>query len=334
MCPGSVDERLVGAEFMAALELQKTTLAQFHDIAGRVCGQSCPLKPPAANAMSLERNFFSSLFLAVTRAMVGDSPYLPLYAMVNQGMRAWVTACDNILDDEYKEIFAFDLPAGGQRMRSVLTLMLADRVLAEYVADHYPRRAVLREVGRVSLAALMSSATQECEEEQRPVTIRPPRDILTDIHVRKTGDLFAAPLALPLRLERPDERLARAARQALTQFGLACQVLDDIRDMPADIASGRHNLLVSLLAFGRGEGRISAGAYLPGDRGDWMAWERFPAVCAEAEALASRRFKASFSAMSELGLPVGPLQRRMVVEWMYTLLKVTPSGRGIKRVAS
>jgi len=84
--------------------------------------------------------------------------------MVNQSMRAWVTACDNILDDEYEEAFPFDFAGGGTRMRSVLTLLLADRVVTEFISRRLSAwRAngdLAANVGRISLRALAPSAAE------------------------------------------------------------------------------------------------------------------------------------------------------------------------------
>ena len=91
--------------FLEGLDLQARTIDRFHRLAAEVAGPTCPVLAPPAEAMGIERNFFSTFFLAVTRQLVGPSRFMPLYAMVNQGMRAWVTACDNILDDEYKAVF-------------------------------------------------------------------------------------------------------------------------------------------------------------------------------------------------------------------------------------
>ncbi|MEI6972887.1 MAG: hypothetical protein WCL44_15385 [bacterium] len=85
--------------FADAFALQVWAQSTFHGIARRVAGESVAAQPAQA-CLTMERNFFSTFFLAVTRQAVGPTRYMPLYAMVNQAMRAWVTACDNILDDE------------------------------------------------------------------------------------------------------------------------------------------------------------------------------------------------------------------------------------------
>ena len=306
----------------AAFELQARTQRVFYRIAAEIAGGECPVSLPAADVFSIERNFFSTFFLAVTRQLVGESRFLPLYAMVNQGMRAWVTASDNILDDEYKEIFAFTFPENGRCMRSILTLLLADRVVTEFIADKYGDCAIVRDAGRVSLRALVPSALQECDEEQRPVRVLPTEEILDDIHRRKTADLFAAPLALPMAMESPAPDLGEAALTAVRAFGLACQIIDDIKDMPDDVRSGRHNLLVSILSQRRGGDSQWLEPLRATDQADWAAWERFPAAVVSAAEIAMGRFETSFDALARIGIELSAGQREAVVTCIFALLRV------------
>ena len=305
--------------FADAFALQVWAQKTFHDFARRVAGDSLSSNPAPA-CLTMERNFFSTFFLAVTRQAVGAGPYMPLYAMVNQAMRAWVTACDNILDDEYKEIFPFTFAGSGQRMRSVLTLLIADRAVNEYVLEAFGDGPLLTRVGRVSLAALMSSAIQESQEELRPVPILPPERILADIHQRKTGDLFLAPLALPEALETAPAPTFQAARAAVCRFGLACQILDDAKDMPADVRAGRHNLLVSLLAATPGPAHADAEDLRREPPSEWNAWERFPETFEEAWQLATERFAESFDALAALGIALTGDHRDGVIGLMARLL--------------
>jgi len=314
---------IVRSDLQQALELQIRTQKNFHDIAGKILGDSCRLGPLPQSSLELERNFFSTFFLAVTGYMLDGPRYMPLYAMLNQSMRAWVTACDNILDDEYKEIFPFVTVGRGPRMRSVLTLLVADRVMVEFVLENYNSPDMLRQVGRHSLSALLSSAIQESQEEVRPVSILPPDRILNDIHARKTGDLFVAPLELPLALEQTQPQKVHAAKTALRQFGLACQILDDIKDMPDDVIAGRHNLLVSLMCFGHAQSPDYVES-LRREAQQWNAVERFKPVCDDAWTLALERFGAAFDAMAEIGMEFNHEQRSGIMELMCQLLRVSP----------
>jgi hypothetical protein len=307
--------------FKQAFSLQIQTQRVFHRMASQIAGASCRIARICPAQIQIERNFFSTFFLVVTRQMVGDSPYLPLYAMVNQAMRAWVTACDNILDDEYKEVLPFAFAGQGGRMRSILTLLIADRVLTEYVADHYSDLEMLRRIGRVSLDALASSALQECEEEDRPVPILPSRKILAEVHQHKTGDLFRAPLAMPEALETIPKDRMRAGHTAAEQFGLACQIIDDIKDMPADVQTGRHSLPVSL-AVEMETLTPETLSELRREVPNWEAWDRFPAICDAAWQLAQERFSRSFEAMAQLGVTLSSEERIGIVRLMGRLLRV------------
>lgn len=315
--------------FLEAFQLQVQTLETFYRLARPIAGAACPLSPVPPPLTRIERNFFSTFFLAVTSHMLGRSRYLPLYAMVNQGMRAWVTACDNILDDEYKDVFSFALAETGPRMKSVLTLLIADRVVADFVTSTYPDAALLSTVGKVSLQSLLSSALQECDEEVRPVRVLPPEEILGKIHQCKTGDLFRAPLALPLALEPVEPSRAEAAGRAVNAFGLACQVIDDIKDMPADVRTGRHNLLVSIVARQRrGEHWLEALRAEGPSR--WTAWQRFGDATAVAQGMAVDRFGQSFDALGEIGIAFSETQRATVMACVFGLLKVPFGGAAVR----
>ena len=77
---------------------------------------------------------------------------------VNQCLRGMVTGCDNILDDEYKTTLETDLPPQAHRFRSVLDIMVADRVLFTLLVDHCRRHDLPMEralqAGTASLRAL------------------------------------------------------------------------------------------------------------------------------------------------------------------------------------
>ena len=92
-------------------------------------GGGVRLREPESDAFSLERNFFSLLFLYSYQRLGVPRERRVLYAIVNQCLRGMVTGCDNLLDDEYKPTLETDLPSGATRFRSVLDIMVSDRVL-------------------------------------------------------------------------------------------------------------------------------------------------------------------------------------------------------------
>ena len=100
--------------------------------------------------------------------------------MVNQGMRAWVTACDNVLDDEYKEIFDFQTMAEGPKMRSILTVMLAERVISSWVIEEYndlvkrARQRRLTAGGTTPISGVQTWKALEGESEGRGRRREPP----------------------------------------------------------------------------------------------------------------------------------------------------------------
>ncbi len=320
-------------EFRRALTLQVEAAAEFHRLARELAGDALPVGPLPSESLAPGRNVFSTLFLAVTEALVGRSPHLALYAMVNQSMRAWVTACDNLLDDEYKPVLPFAFHASGGRMRSVLTVMLADRVLAEFVRARFAADGAAGRVGRLTLAALASSALEECEEESAGRGPLPPARVLDNVHERKTGDLFVAPLALPIELDRPDPPRAETARAALRRFGLACQILDDVMDMPDDLARGRQNLLASLAHFGGDALRRRLDDARAAPAG-WTAAERFLDLVERAWSLARERFDASFDALAQIGIDLSAAERDALVRLVASLLGVdVPADAPLRRAA-
>ena len=319
---GIVNSLMDVPQFASAFQLQLQTLDEFYSLARTIGGSDCPVAPLPESLLGLERNYFSMLFLAVTRTLAAETTHMPLYAMVNQGMRAWVTACDNLLDDEYKEVFPFEMAGHGNRMRSVLTLLLADRVISEYVCREYGNCDLIATIGRTSLAALMPSAIQESEEEFRPVPVLSPEELLQTVHRHKTADLFAAPLALPSTLEHIESSRLRAAKRAVANFGLACQILDDLKDMPLDVVEGRHNYLVSSISVELGSGWLAD--LRTGQLDDWVSWDRFPAKVAAARQVARGLFAQAFGDFSAIGLDLNKQLQNRIVEFMYLILRVPP----------
>lgn len=256
MTNGIFDGLLTLRNAVAALRVHRAALREFHARAARVLEGLCPLRPYERADLAIERNFFSTLFLIALRGAGLPTRRLRFYALVNQCMRAWVTGCDNLLDDEFKSVIPFNLPAGGHRFLSVLTIMVADRVFSGLLRDEMGEGRLTAEqakaLSRLTLRALLPSGLQEHEEELGARTILPPDDLMELIHVPKTGMLFEAPITIPERLGEVDPALAARARAGLRAFGLGCQVLDDIVDFERDFAGRRHNLVLSFAVHSNG----------------------------------------------------------------------------------
>ncbi len=236
-------------------------LERFWQTADKVLESSAVhLMPPEAASFSLSRNFFSMLFLySYYRAGIPSQRRI-LYAAVNQCLRGMVTGCDNLLDDEYKTTLETDLPANAHRFRSVLDIMVADRVLFDVMQEfcrvhgHAPDLAM--QASAISLKALTLSGVQEASEEGGITERLPPEAILQKIHHYKTGVLFQSTWAIPALVEdgppaKPHER--HKVQDALYKIGIGCQMLDDIVDLFIDKRERRHNYVASAIVHQESE---------------------------------------------------------------------------------
>lgn len=210
------------------------------------------LVPPDPSCFSLSRNFFSTLFLySYYRAGV-PSERRVLYAAVNQCLRGMVTGCDNILDDEYKTTLETDLPPQAHRFRSVLDIMVADRVLFAVMQDfcraHNHSADLALQASAISLKALTQSGVQEASEEGGIAERLAPDEILRHVHHYKTGVLFQSTWAIPALIESERAGEVQAVQDALYRIGIGCQMLDDIVDLYVDMRERRHNYVASVVS--------------------------------------------------------------------------------------
>ena len=241
------------ADFFAMIEEElSSALALYWDTASRVLqGSSIRILDPPEDHSSLEKNFFSALFLySYHRAGVPKSRRV-FYATVNQCLRGMVTGCDNLLDDEYKKTLETDLPEGGVRFRSVLDIMVSDHVLFELLsrqslAGEFEMRRALR-AAHASLVAMARSGAQEASEEGGVSSVLSPDEVLSRVHHFKTGLLFQSPWAVPSVLENRRPAVVDTLMDALYRIGMGCQVMDDMVDLSRDLRLERHNYVSSLL---------------------------------------------------------------------------------------
>jgi hypothetical protein len=209
------------------------------------------LHSPPSEYFAIESNLFSTLFLySYLQAGMTRSRRV-FYAAVNQCLRGMVTGCDNLLDDEYKQTLDTDLPAEGTRFRSVLDIMVSDRVLFDLLIDRRERGELtadqVRTASSASLHGLLSSGVQEAGEEAGITDRLPPDEVLSAVHHYKTGLLFQCPWTLPALLEDIDVEIIDRSTRALYQLGMGCQVLDDMVDLASDLRMKRHNYVASLI---------------------------------------------------------------------------------------
>lgn len=215
-------------------------------------GSTIQLIAPDEVTFSLPRNFFSTLFLYSYYRLGIPPERRILYVAINQCLRGMVTGCDNILDDEYKTTLETDLPQQAYRFRSVLDIMVADRILFAILMDHcqkydFPVEQALQ-ASTASLQALTQSGAQEASEEGGIGERLRPDIILRKIHHFKTGLLFQSTWAIPALFEEAIMPAARVVREALYQIGIGCQIFDDIADLFIDTRGKRHNYVASVIA--------------------------------------------------------------------------------------
>lgn len=203
---------------------------------------------------SLEKNLFSAIFLySYFRAGI-PSQHRIFYVAVNQCLRGMVTGCDNLLDDEYKMTLDTDLPLKAEKFRSILDIMVSDRVLFEILMGFCRSNGLsidlLIEASRASLTALTRSGAEEASEEAGIDKRLPPDEVLAKVHHYKTGLLFLCPWAIPPIIEADRNLATSPVINCLYKIGIGCQIMDDMVDLLADLKNRRHNYVASLIEYG------------------------------------------------------------------------------------
>jgi geranylgeranyl pyrophosphate synthase len=240
-------------------------LALYWSTANKILrGSGVRLLDPSAGYFLLENNFFSVLFLySYHRRGIARSRRI-FYTAINQCLRGMVTGCDNILDDEYKKTLETDLPEEGVRFRSIVDIMVSDRVLFEILFDglrdeKLNGRQVLA-ASAASLGTLVQSGAQEASEEGGIQRVLEPQQILQSVHHYKTGLLFRCPWAIPLIIENVHPTTVDFLQEALYNIGMGCQIMDDMVDLTSDFRNKRHNYVLALI-------------YHDSDPGEWARLE-------------------------------------------------------------
>lgn len=198
-----------------------------------------------------QKNIFSILFLALYRSLgIGEERRL-FYGLVNHAVRGIVTATDNLLDDEYKEMLPLRFPAGATRFKSVMHILLFDRFL--YAAtDRAGREGVIDPAGRDKLLqrifdALVPIGEEEATEEGGVCEILSPGEILCAVHCHKGGDLLRLAFVAPRAIEEDKSAPLDLVDRGIFRIGLSLQVIDDLTDCYDDLRDRRHNYLVSVI---------------------------------------------------------------------------------------
>ncbi len=223
----------------AAVETMRSLLSPTY------CG---PFRRQGSLLTYAQRNAFSIMFMALYGSLGMDREKRRFYGTITHAIRGMVTGTDNLLDDEYKEMIPLRFPAGARRFRSVMHVMLFDRLLSATLEDAAQRGAIPWEaVPRVEGAILRHLApigAQEAEEEEGVEEILPPEEVLRRVVAQRGGNLLRLAFVAP-RLLEPDHGPMELADRGVFHIGMALQVVDDLTDLQEDLAGRRHNLAVS-----------------------------------------------------------------------------------------
>jgi hypothetical protein len=164
-----------------------------------------------------------------------------------------VTGCDNLLDDEYKKTLDTDIPRSAYRFRSVMDIMVSDRVLFQILFEYCQENNIIRDkmtkAMTVSIKTMTLSGMQEASEETGITTILQPDHLLKTVHHYKTGILFTCPWDIPMIIEDIQESDIKPLKDGLYDIGMGCQIMDDMVDFMSDLERKRHNYLVSLFYY-------------------------------------------------------------------------------------
>jgi hypothetical protein len=210
--------------------------------------------PPRRRVGTLQytrKNFFSILFLALYRSMGISEERRLLYGTINHAIRGIVTAADNILDDEYKEMLPLRFASGASRFKSIMHLLLFDRILYRMVDDAVDQRIISPEdrpgILQTILDALVPIGEEEATEEGGVTQLLTPEEIISQIHRHKGGNLLRLAFVAPLLVETGRRERVEMAARGVFRIGLALQVIDDLTDFYDDLRDRRHNYLVSTI---------------------------------------------------------------------------------------
>jgi hypothetical protein len=275
------------------------------------------------NFFSARKNIFSTLFHASYLLLDIPLERRLLYGKLNHLFRIWVTSADNLLDKEDKVVVPLEMAGQSTIMRQVISIMAADRVmkrlLDEAVAAGTINARQAFQLSERSLQVLLPSAAQEATEEGG-ITERPdPAYVLSTIHVLKTGILFNIPFLGPDLIEHQlDPRRLADLKQALLDFGLGCQLLDDLRDMAKDVLDKRHNYVLSVLARDKNP-ILAAWEQMPLNPDDRL-YRDVPQATLPTLKLALRYLRGSLLTLETFGLGIRKLAAGDMAESMLTLL--------------
>ncbi|MCM8798307.1 MAG: hypothetical protein NC821_02430 [Candidatus Omnitrophica bacterium] len=189
-----------------------------------------------------EKNIFSILFLSIYRAFRIPKKKRIYYGSINYCIRGIVTAADNILDKEDKNILDFsDLPKQSSNFKFILQIIVLEQLLSYLLKNTF----LLSEIVDV----LIKIGSLEAEEEAGQAKILTPNSLLKKVHSFRGGALlnlaFLVPQALELRLRKRFEEV----KEGVHLLGIGLQILDDVVDFEKDLKDKRYNYLISSIEY-------------------------------------------------------------------------------------
>ena len=275
----------------------------------------------------LRHNLFSTLFQSVYLLLDIDPARRLAYGGINHCFRVWVTGADNLLDNEDKEVIPLQMPHQSRIMQQVISIMAADRMLYVLLEDAAAAgaftRAQVTALHTRSLQLLLPSAAQEASEEGGVTTRPSPDEVLSTIHKYKTGLLFHLPFLGIEEVEHDlDQPRLERIKAGLMDFGLGCQILDDIRDLSRDLHQHNHNYLLSLLYWEQPDqyAALQAAAAAPDNR----TYQALPkAITAPAAALGFRLMRQGLATAFGQQLATGAAGAATIARGMFEVLDLT-----------
>jgi hypothetical protein len=276
---------------------------------------------------SVGRNLFSTLFHSVYLILDIPKPRRMLYGKLNYLFRIWVTSADNLLDNENKHVIDLSMPGDSMLMRQVIQIMTADRVMKRILDNaRYAGTITEKESGvlsDVTLGVLLPSAAEEALEEGGVIKRPRPEVVLRTFHRLKTTRLFHVPLLGPERVEkRIDHKVLKDCRKGLRDFGLGCQMLDDIRDIACDYLERRHNYVLSRMFNEDKKSFARLKRLKPRLRVTTPVYNDFRMLVEDAARHADKYLISGLRRLDACGLGLGDNVVRNITDHMYKALDV------------
>ena len=252
-----------------------------------------------------QKNAFSTMFLALYAALGMDEDKRRFYGTITHCVRGMVTGTDNLLDDEYKEMIPFRFHAKARKFKSVMHVMLFDRLLCSTLLAAAEAGLIqwsaVEEIERALLRHLAPIGAQEAEEESGVDQVMEPSEVLKRVLVHRGGDLLRLAFVAPRIVEGSDGPLGLADK-GVFHVGMALQIVDDLTDVFEDIEARRHNFAVSSIFHGQERGeRERLLAVMGGATPRAGVDELFPKATAQVVELAMEEALYGFRLLEEAG---------------------------------